>query len=449
METVNKIITWLNNSIGVKLVVIAILTLLLLIPGAMIMDLIREREQRRDDTIQEVTEIWGREQVLCGPVLTIPYATAGQAARMTSDAFIRTAHFLPTSLVIEGGIEPEIRYRGIFKVVVYHTKLHFSGDFSGLDLSELQIQSENIAGESIWLEIGIPDMRGINQEVLVTWNDREYTGIPGLASDAITGAGIRIELPADIAGSNHFSFDLDINGSNSLSFIPLGKNSKVSLSSGWTSPSFTGAFLPDDREVKDSGFRAEWNVLYLNRNYPQQWTGNQYQVDDSSFGVELLIPVDSYQKSMRSVKYAVLFIALTFLVFLFAEILYKIRVHPIHYLLTGLSLTVFYSLLTALSEYMTFNLAYLVGAVVIVAMITLYAKAIYRKRNVTIAVLLSLVILYSFLFVILQLADYALLIGNIGLVIILAIVMIFARKINYSTMEISENSNNDVNKNDK
>ncbi|MBN2480247.1 MAG: inner membrane CreD family protein [Bacteroidales bacterium] len=127
------------------------------------------------------------------------------------------------------------------------------------------------------------------------------------------------------------------------------KDSKVKITSDWTAPSFIGAFLPDARKVNESGFSAEWNVLYLNRNYPQRWTGNQYSVDDSSFGVELLIPVDSYQKSMRSVKYAILFIALTFLVFLFAEIIHKIRIHPIHYLLTGLSLCIFFSWLTALS----------------------------------------------------------------------------------------------------
>jgi inner membrane protein len=212
------------------------------------------------------------------------------------------------------------------------------------------------------------------------------------------------------------------------------------LQSAWNTPSFSGAFLPDNRNITDSGFSADWNILQLNRNYPQYWINDKYNVDASAFGVDLITPVDTYQKSERSVKYAVLFIGLTFLVFFFSEMLTKIRIHPVNYLLVGVALCIFYSLLTALAEHMAFVYAYLIGSITIVSMITIFAHSLYKKWKVTGTVLAVLVALYIFLFVILQLMDYSLLLGNIGLVIILGIVMIFSRKIDwYSTIRSNGN----------
>ena len=427
METLEKAVNWFNNSTGVKLAVIAVLTMLLLIPAAMIMDLIREREQRRDATIIEVTEIWGNKQTISAPFITIPY----EVAQLNGELALQYLHVLPSDLSIEGEVIPEIRNRGNFKVVIYTARLHFSGYFETPGLFAVKSGSGGVSGNTMWLEIGIPDMRGINKEILVNWNGSEYAGVPGLMTDDIYNSGIHALIPAEFIGNGQFSFDIDLNGSQALNFVPLGKNTNVKLHSAWSSPSFAGAFLPDDREVNDDGFTAEWSVLHLNRNYPQEWTDDQYKVDQSAFGVELITPVDNYQKSMRSAKYAVMFIALTFLVFLFAEIKNKTRIHAIHYLLAGLALCIFYSLLTALSEHIAFNLSFLIASLVIITMITLYAHGIFKKSTVTLVVLLSLIALYTFLFVILQLADYALLFGNIGLVIILAIVMYFARKINW------------------
>jgi inner membrane protein len=431
METIEKIRNSLFNSVGLKLALIAFLCLMLLIPSMMITGLIREREQRRDETIKEVTSIWGNAQTLTGPVLTVPVKSTVKSGSDLAASTLHYAHYLPEELKITGTVEPEVRYRGIYHVVTYHAKLHVSGTFVQPDLSSLAISPADVAESRAWVEIGIPDMRGIKQNIRLHWGDSVSSVIPGIPSQQISQSGIHIPVIMDYNKPVPFSFDLDMNGSYSLNFIPLGKETRVDLSSSWNAPKFNGAFFPDDRKINDAGFTANWNILQLNRNYPQQWLDNQYSVAESSFGFDLITPVDTYQKSMRSVKYAILFIALTFLVFFFAEIMTAVRIHPINYLLVGIALCIFYSLLTALSEYIPFGLAYFVASITIVGMIAVFAHSLYKKMKVTSAISATLATLYIYLYVILQLSDYSLLFGNIGLVLILGIVMYFSRKIDW------------------
>jgi inner membrane protein len=431
METIEKASIGLFNSVGFKLALICILTLLLLIPANMILGLIREREQRRTETINEVTSVWGNAQTLSGPILTVPFQSTEKTGQNEYTTVTKYAHFLPDNLKVEGIVEPEVRYRGIYKVVTYHTKLNVSGNFAPVDFTGLNIPQSAIENQQAWFEMGIPDMRGINKNILIQWGDSALSVIPGLESADLSVSGVhtRVDISNNPTGS--FSFDIDLNGSQSLNFIPLGKETNVTLSSTWNSPSFCGSFLPDERKINEKGFTAHWNILQLNRNFPQQWINDQYAVAESSFGVELITPVDTYQKSERSVKYAILFIGLTFLVFFFSEVLTRTRIHAVNYLLTGIALCVFYSLLTALAEHISFWLAYLAASLIIIGLIGAFAHSLYKKWKVTFTVVASLVALYIFLFVILQLMDYSLLFGNIGLVIILGIVMYFSRKIDW------------------
>ena len=242
--------------------------------------------------------------------------------------------------------------------------------------------------------------------------------------------------------------------------MPLGRTTQVSVRSDWPNPSFDGAFLPDEREVNESGFTARWEVLHLNRNFPQAWKGSQYrfttpstnepdpsdyyydrpaevvpiastEASGYSFGVNLLRSVDEYQKATRAAKYAILFIALTFLVFFFVETLNRKRIHPVQYLLVGLALCIFYALLVAISEQLSFNLAFILSSVAVTLLITLYCHSIFRHQKLTLFIGLLLVLLYGFVFTLIQLQDYALLIGSIGLFGILAVVMYFSRKIDW------------------
>ena len=430
MENQEKLHKRITGSVSFKLVIIAILTFLLLIPAGMIQNMIREREQRRNETITEVTSKWGYSQTLCGPVLTIPYKTYLK----TDENLVTTinyAHFLPSSLDITGRVTPEIRHRGIYKVIAYKANLSYQGTFEAVDLKSLSINPADILWEEASVEIGISDMRGINQPIVVSWNESRVPVMPGIPIKDINPSGVNAKVKAAENSACVFSFNLDLNGSHSLNFVPLGKETTVKISSPWKDPSFMGAFVPDEHHITDTGFTARWNILQLNRNYPQQWINDNFETTESAFGVDLIIPVDTYQKSMRSVKYAILFIALTFLIFFFAEFIRKTRIHPVHYLLVGVGLTIFYTLLTALSEHISFALSYLIASVVIIVIISLFAQSLYKNTQGICHCAGSLTALYVFLFVVLQLTDYALLFGSVGLVIVLAIVMYFSRKIDW------------------
>jgi len=236
---------------------------------------------------------------------------------------------------------------------------------------------------------------------------------------------------------------IDLKGSQHLFFIPGGKTTDITLESDWKSPSFTGAFLPDEREVNEEGFKASWNILHLNRNFPQFWTGNKYAVEESAFGTELLLPVDNFLRSHRVARYAVLFLALTFLVFFFVEVLNHALIHPIQYLLVGVALIVFYVLLLSISEHIAFNWAYLIATAATLGLITTYTVSILKSRKLGMLLFSILAVLYTFIFILIQLEDYALLIGSIGLFVILAIVMYFSRKIDWYEVQLGEKNQGD------
>ncbi|HXB09603.1 MAG TPA: cell envelope integrity protein CreD, partial [Puia sp.] len=199
----------------------------------------------------------------------------------------------------------------------------------------------------------------------------------------------------------------------------------------WADPSFTGSFLPDVRTVKDSGFVANWKVLALNRKFPQQWKEGNYDLDDAAFGASLILPVDVYQQTTRSVKYAVLIILLTFTAFLLIEWIYDRTIHSVQYALVGFALCIFYTLLLSLSEYLGFNGAYSIAAIATIGLIAWYVGSLLRSARMSTVITLLLIVQYGFVFTLIQLQDYALLMGSIGLFITLAIVMYFSRKIKW------------------
>lgn len=228
-----------------------------------------------------------------------------------------------------------------------------------------------------------------------------------------------------------FSLRLTCNGSTFLRVTPLGKTTEVQFTSTWPSPSFEGAFLPVKREITSAGFEANWKVLNLNRSYPQYFAGSMPGINESSFGVTLLLPVDHYQKTMRSAKYAVLFISLTFMVFFFIQVINHIRIHPIQYLLIGFALCLFYTLLLSLSEHIAFTWSYMIASAGIILLISLYAHATFKKWQLTLLLFGILCMLYGFIFTIIRLEDVALLVGSLGLFAALAVLMYVTRNIQW------------------
>ena len=432
MDILNEATNWFKTSITLKLLMIGFLILILLIPANMIQSLISERGERRKEVVNEVTYKWGNPFELTGPVLTVPYKVyAEQNGKMNE--FTEYAHFLPDGLTITGNIDPITRKRSIYKVILYNAGLNVKGTFKKPDFAGLNINEQNVLWNDASITIGIPDMRGIKKNVEIKWNNENSVADPGVMYKQLVQSGLHSKVKIDsITQKYDFSFNLDVNGSESVRFIPLGKETSVALTSKWTSPSYNGAFLPTRYTLDKTGFTAKWNILYLNRNYPQQWTdSDHHDLSESSFGVDLLLPVDHYQKSTRSAKYAVMFLFLTFLLFFIYELISKSRIHPVQYLLIGLALIIFYTLLVSLSEYLGFNLAYLIASLAIITLLSTFANSAIKKRNSGLIFGAFLALLYGFLFVLLQLEDYALLMGSIGLFIIIATALFGSRKIDW------------------
>ncbi len=419
-----------RNAALLKAGTIALLVLLLLIPKFMIQDLIHEREYRHEDAIREMSSKWGAEQTLEGPIITVPYKVYFRDTSGKLIENIQYAHFLPEVLNINGDLFPELRYRGIYEAVVYKSDLKVSGKFPKLDFEALNIPEKNVMYSDAFLAFGISDLKGIEEQIDLAWNNKKYSFNPGIETNDVLSIGIStlINLKGD---KYNFSFDLNLNGSELIYFAPVGKVTNVHLASNWSNPSFDGSFLPDERKVNKDGFEADWKILHLNREYPQSWKGYRYKLNQSSFGVNLLQPVDTYRKSTRAIKYAIMFIALTFLVYFFIEVLNKIMVHPIQYILVGLALCLFYLLLISLSEHIGFNRAYLIASIANIALISFYSKAFLKNNPLTGLLSGILIILYAFIYVLMQLQDYSLLIGSIGLFLVLAVVMYFSRKIDW------------------
>ena len=303
----------------------------------------------------------------------------------------KLVYLLPEQLDISGTINPEIRYRGLFKVPVYRSDIRLNGHFSVPDMGITDTNTEiDWAGATI--TVGISDMRGITEAIDFRWKNEKMDCEPGVSIENIVKSGITVNNPLDLENkteSYRFSINISLNGSKAISFVPLGKETTAKINSSWTDPSFNGAFLPASRDISAQGFSATWKVLELNRNYPQRWTEKNVDLASSAFGVELILPGDTYQLTERSIKYAILFIALTFMSFFFIEIIHKQRVHPIQYILVGFGLALFYLLLLSLSEHIGFNLSYLIASIAIVALITGYSKSIF-KNNKLIALMASI-----------------------------------------------------------
>lgn len=430
-----------------KMASITILTLLLLIPLGMVQSVLNERLQRRDAAVREVTSTWGSEQVIVGPVLVVPYKYTqkawkdqvinGRIERVeTTDSLTGRAFFLPSAFKAEGQLEPSRLHRGIYESVVYTGAVKLSGAFARPSFDEWNVEPQQILWDEAEITIAITDLRGAKEALHVKLGGATVPLKPGSHLDGLPGGVYaRVKGLSPQTEDLPFEIALTLNGSRSLRFAPVGENNDVQISSAWPDPSFQGAFLPSQRDVRPDGFTARWQVSYYGRSYPQQWTEKtaftSATVNASLFGVDLVSVVDSYRFVERSIKYGVLLIALLFTAFFLFEVLASSRIHPLQYTLVGVALCLFYLALLALSEVLSFGAAYWTGAGAATLMISLYsAKALRGGRRACVAAA-GLAAVYGFLFVILRLQDFSLLVGTTGLFLVLAIVMYVTRNIDW------------------
>ena len=421
----------LRDSIVLRIAVVCVLAILLEIPVSLVSDLIHERKGRRDSGAREIAEKWGLQQTVTGPVLSVPVKHTTRNKDGVVKTSVEFSHFLPDSLVVSTQLAPDIRYRGIYRVVVYNAHVNIEADFPGALLPERTGESE-ILWQEAFLTMGITDLKGIRSITGVMNDDRRLSPEPGLRTRDLMQAGFTFRTPLPPGEKPlHFKIDMSLNGSGEFRIVPLGRQTTMTADSPWRDPCFVGDFLPERREITGTSFNASWNVIHLNRNLPQAWSGPQPNLNDSSFGVMLHLPVDGYQKCARVVKYSIMFIALTFLAFTVIDVLNESPFHPIHYLLVGLALILFFGLLLSLSEHLSFNGSYLIASIPIVALITAYTRGVTRSWKVAGVIATILTVLYTFMFVLLQLEDYALLLGSVGLFVSLALVMHLTRGIDW------------------
>ena len=418
-----------KESIALRILIVGCLIVLLLVPLFMIQALIAERQINRNVSVKEISKSWAGPQTIAGPILTT--ITMGEKMNKEGNKIEtkKRNFYLPENLSVEAKVIPEKRYRGIYSTIVYKTNLKIHGSFSNQKIKE--IFSDPSIKES-YLSININDPRGIQENVIVKWNNIEQTVIPGLKDKNIFTNGFHSDISINKDQPDSvFEINLTLNGVDEINFVPVGKNTEVKISSTWNDPSFTGNFLPSQREINDKGFTATWNVNHFNRQFPQEWSQSTYDIFKDKFGVKFYIAADEYQQTMRSSKYGLLLIIFTFVSFFLVEVFSGKAIHPIQYLLIGLSLIIFYSMLLALSEYILFQYSYLIAGSLVIGLITHYTKSIYKNRNIVLSISAMLISFYGFVYVLLQLQDYSLLLGNIVLFLILAAIMFFTRKVNW------------------
>lgn len=429
-----------------ELIILGGLVLVLMIGVWMIRALVTERSERARNAQAEIASSWGQSQTFGGPVLIVPFRQRYDVSGRPEVMSYR-ARFLPERLRINGTLVPEKRHRGIFQTVLYRGDLTVEGEFARPDFSTWNVRPEDIAWGEAVVTVGITDLRGIGGNPVIKFGERSIAFSGGTADGTLWASGVRAAVPlaaeAAVGERYPFSFKLALKGSEQINFYPLGGETIVQLTSRWPDPSFAGAYLPESRSVTPAGFTARWNVSSMARSYPQRWrdVGDEHTnaiagITPSAFGVGLFSPVGHYQKTDRSMKYAALFIILTFLTFFLYELLSPVTLHPVQYFLVGGALCLFYLLLLSISEQASFDVAYAIASAATIALISSYGAALLRNRVRVLGLVAMLSLLYGYLYVLLQLEDWALLMGSVGLFLILALVMYATRRVDWGSAHV-------------
>ncbi|MDR1460420.1 MAG: cell envelope integrity protein CreD [Campylobacteraceae bacterium] len=436
----------INKSIIYKAVAIAVMIFLMLIPLMFVQNMIEDRDKYRQEAISKIINSWGPNAAIAAPILNIPYLYEEQT--LMNDGVVKSilktgyAKYAPDNLNAEVKTTSQIRYIGIFKVPVFTAEVTIKGDFG--DITDMEPRSRL---QDAFVSFEINSLKGISVPNFI-WNEEIKTFEPNKYGNTLKYQNIddysyygnyyRTVLSAlsskvELKDNNTFELKFTVKGSGNIGFYPIAKNNKISISSDWQNPNFSGAFLPETKEINENGFSAFWDINYLASNVASR-LDKVTNIYESIFTASFIIPVDNYKNATRAVKYGILFIVLTF-VFCFAfEVANKKPIHPIQYLLVGFAMVIFYTLLVSISEFIDFSFAYLIAAAATILLISVYTKiGIVKdisKKQIAVVVL-SFTFLYGFLYILLQLQDMALLYGSIGLFAALAVIMYMTKNITW------------------
>lgn len=431
-----------------KMIMVGLLTFVLLIPLEFVKNLITERSQRQEEVIGEINDKWGGNVFLYGPILKVPYTYYEETVSINEKtketvkqrkAYINYAYFFPEELKAKSNVTTKVLNRNNYESVVFSSKMKFEGNYIHPDFSSKNIENEDVLWDKATILIQTTNLKSIKDEVKINFGNTDLTFEPVYNSNSKETTEALETGYIDLGkilnqGKTDFRFDISYNGSQQLKMVPIGKTTQLSMESNWASPSFTGNFLPDDKtkQITANGFVANWKILHINRAFSQQTFNNLPDLSQYAFGVDFVIPVNQYQQNERASKYGFLVIGLTFLIFFLIQSISKIKIHIFQYTMIGLALIMFYTLLISITEHSSFMKAYIIAGISVITLITLYSISILKNRKFPMFIAASLGSLYTFLYIIIQLENYALLVGSIGLFAILAAVMYFSRKIDWS-----------------
>lgn len=437
----------MNKKFAIKIAVIGFLMLVLLIPLNMIEGVVSERSYFRDHASKSIAQSWTGKQKIIGPVLVVPYVQYYKkrewdknlkAYQETKYSRTKKIYVLPEKLLINGSIVTENRKRGLYNVPVYSTGLDIKGNFTNKEIIKIRRKhGSTIKWKKSYLSVIVSDIRGISEQPELNWNYKKYEFASGSAFEQ-QGNGMHAnlsKLSSDKETHYPFSFKVNIKGMESIQFSAVGKSTVVNVKANWPHPSFIGRYLPSSRTITDENFDANWKLSSFSSDMPRLikscQKNNCRSFLNNTFGVELMNSVDIYHKTERSVKYAILFISLAFITFFLFEIMKNLRLHPMQYLLVGLSLSFFYLLLISLSEHMAFIYAYSIATSANIITLGVYISAVLKswQRGLSFTAMISL--LYTMLYVILISEDNALLMGSLLFFSILSLVMFVTRKIDW------------------
>ena len=344
-----------------KFLTIGSLMLLLLVPLSMIGGVIKDRQSHRSIAFESIAQSWTGPQQVKGAMIVVPYQervmedvdvyekTIRQTVTVQKERkYQRYKYLLPDTLLVNGRIDTEERYRGIYKVPVYTAKLKLTGQFNLKNISEVLPKKANVTWQKPYLVFGVSDVRGVGQSVKLKINGKESDPYPGTKNPFIEqGVHANIQLPEEGAAKIDFDMGVELKGMKRLSFLPVGKSTKVQLSSPLQHPHFEGRFLPKTREISEDGFKADWETSVFSSNVQQNLDTctirrKCQEFWRNTFGVSLYPGVDIYLQAERSIKYALLFVGLTFCAFFLFEVIKGLQVHVVQYGLIGAALAIFY-----------------------------------------------------------------------------------------------------------
>jgi inner membrane protein len=457
----NQIKKWWAHSKSNPLIrfsLLFVLLILLMIPLLIVDGLVKERSYRYHSVLKEIGKEWGDPQRIMGPFLVVPYEYKvqhqekktnknGEVEVTNRTETIQThAVFLPHELKLDSQLTPDYRYRSIYQSLVYHAKLSIKGNYSPLNFKRLQHSPTKIHWDKSYLSMGLSDTRAIKRKIDLQWNEKIYAFDSG-PQLSLLKSGIHAPLELSLDQSKQtvsFALNLNFNGSLRFEWAPVGQDNQVQIQSSWASPSFRGNFLPESREISEQGFVATWRVPSLARSYPQSWEQGtlkqKHELLSFHGGVHLFEPVNIYTKISRCIKYGFLFLGLTLLALVLVERSSKKLLHFFHYGLTAITMIVFYLLILSVAEHWGFDLAYLIASSIVTVTVGCYHISAFK--NFKIALLNSMILgsLYVILFIILQLQDFALLVGSLVLLLVVWIVMYQTRHLEADPAKINDDA---------